>query len=62
MNRSLNGPGSKIFHRPVTGVHNRTLGILFDLVECLVQRDFGYVRSNNTHESFCRASGNARES
>ncbi|KAJ1324138.1 hypothetical protein MN608_10198 [Microdochium nivale] len=30
------------FRRPVIGVHNRTTGILFDVVECLIQRNFGY--------------------
>lgn len=34
---------STIFRRPVTGVHNRTYGLLFDLLECLVQRDFSYM-------------------
>ncbi|KAJ5157972.1 uncharacterized protein N7500_007623 [Penicillium coprophilum] len=33
---------SYIFGRKVTGVHNRTAGIVFDLIECLVQRDFAY--------------------
>lgn len=30
------------FGRPVIGIHNRTSGILFDVIECLVQRNFGY--------------------
>ncbi|KAH7018109.1 uncharacterized protein B0I36DRAFT_354421 [Microdochium trichocladiopsis] len=30
------------FRRPVIGIHNRTSGILFDVVECLIQRNFGY--------------------
>ncbi|KAJ5779940.1 hypothetical protein N7457_005100 [Penicillium paradoxum] len=30
------------FGRKVTGVHNRTAGIVFDLLECLIQRDFAY--------------------
>ncbi|KAK0384464.1 hypothetical protein NLU13_8550 [Sarocladium strictum] len=30
------------FKRPILGIHNRTSGILFDVVECLVQRNFGY--------------------
>lgn len=34
---------STIFRRPVTGVHNRTYGLIFDLFECLVQRDFSYM-------------------
>ncbi|KAJ5970128.1 uncharacterized protein N7479_000046 [Penicillium vulpinum] len=33
---------SHIFGRKVTGVHNRTAGIVFDLIECLIQRDFAY--------------------
>ncbi|TGZ77422.1 hypothetical protein EX30DRAFT_199684 [Ascodesmis nigricans] len=31
-----------IFGRHVTGVHNTTYGVLWDLVECLIQRDFLY--------------------
>jgi hypothetical protein len=27
------------FHRPVTGLNNRTFGFWFDFLECLVQRD-----------------------
>ena len=30
------------FGRPVLGVHNRTSGVIFDVVECLIQRNFGY--------------------
>ncbi|POR35535.1 Uncharacterized protein TPAR_04277 [Tolypocladium paradoxum] len=30
------------FGRPVLGIHNRTCGIIFDVVECLVQRNFTY--------------------
>lgn len=30
------------FGRPVVGIHNRTSGILFDVIECLIQRNFGY--------------------
>ncbi|CAG8080936.1 unnamed protein product [Penicillium salamii] len=33
---------SYTFGRKVTGVHNRTAGIVFDLIECLIQRDFSY--------------------
>ncbi|KAG0633965.1 hypothetical protein HOY80DRAFT_988791 [Tuber brumale] len=33
---------SEIFGRPVTGIHNRTYGTVFDLVECLIQRCFSY--------------------
>ncbi|KAI0474956.1 hypothetical protein GGR56DRAFT_675134 [Xylariaceae sp. FL0804] len=29
------------FKRPVIGVHNRTSGIIFDVLECLIQRNFG---------------------
>ncbi|KAI1463578.1 uncharacterized protein F4812DRAFT_453520 [Daldinia caldariorum] len=34
------------FKRPVIGVHNRTTGIIFDVVECLIQRNFGYATSD----------------
>ncbi|KAI1346712.1 hypothetical protein F5Y01DRAFT_264753 [Xylaria sp. FL0043] len=34
------------FKRPILGVHNRTTGIIFDVVECLIQRNFGYATSD----------------
>lgn len=30
------------FKRPILGIHNKTNGILFDVIECLVQRNMGY--------------------
>ena len=30
------------FKRPILGIHNRTSGIIFDVIECLVQRNFCY--------------------
>ncbi|KAI0104312.1 hypothetical protein GGR51DRAFT_230511 [Nemania sp. FL0031] len=30
------------FKRPVLGIHNRTTGIIFDVIECLIQRNFSY--------------------
>ncbi|KAK2609114.1 hypothetical protein QQS21_002341 [Conoideocrella luteorostrata] len=30
------------FGRPVLGIHNRTSGIFFDVIECLIQRNFTY--------------------
>lgn len=30
------------FGRPIVGIHNRTSGIIFDVIECLVQRNLGY--------------------
>lgn len=30
------------FKRPILGIHNKTSGILFDVLECLVQRNLGY--------------------
>ncbi|KND89301.1 hypothetical protein TOPH_06028 [Tolypocladium ophioglossoides CBS 100239] len=30
------------FGRPVLGIHNRTSGIIFDVMECLIQRNFTY--------------------
>lgn len=30
------------FGREVTGIHNRTSGIIFDTIECLIQRNFCY--------------------
>lgn len=34
------------FKRPVLGLHNRTEGIIFDLIECLIQRNFSYATSD----------------
>lgn len=30
------------FGRPIVGIHNRTSGIVFDVIECLVQRSLSY--------------------
>jgi hypothetical protein len=30
------------FKRPILGIHNKTNGILFDVIECLIQRNLGY--------------------
>lgn len=30
------------FRRPVVGIHNQTRGIIFDVLECIIQRDLGY--------------------
>lgn len=30
------------FGRPVEGIHNRTSGIIFDIIECLIQRNFTF--------------------
>ncbi|KAH9203078.1 hypothetical protein DL95DRAFT_322115, partial [Leptodontidium sp. 2 PMI_412] len=29
---------SRTFHRPVVGVHNKTYGVIFDIIQCLIQR------------------------
>ncbi|KAK7992047.1 hypothetical protein PG996_012938 [Apiospora saccharicola] len=34
------------FGRPVMGIHNKTDGIVFDVVECLVQRNFSYATTD----------------
>jgi hypothetical protein len=34
------------FRRPVIGVHNRTYGILFDLLQCILERDFLYATTD----------------
>ncbi|KAG5750048.1 hypothetical protein H9Q70_007292 [Fusarium xylarioides] len=33
---------SRTFHRPVVGIHNRTAGVVFDLIQCLIQRALLY--------------------
>jgi len=30
------------FGRPVLGVHNKTSGVIFDVLQCLIQRNFNY--------------------
>ncbi|KAF2270663.1 hypothetical protein CC78DRAFT_611543 [Lojkania enalia] len=30
------------FRRPIIGVHNRTYGIIFDLIQCIIERNFAY--------------------
>ncbi|KAF2013267.1 hypothetical protein BU24DRAFT_233624 [Aaosphaeria arxii CBS 175.79] len=30
------------FRRPVTGVHNPTYGVIFDLIQCIIERNFCY--------------------
>jgi hypothetical protein len=30
------------FRRPMIGVHNRTWGIIFDLIQCIIERNFSY--------------------
>ncbi|KAJ9646628.1 hypothetical protein H2199_002677 [Coniosporium tulheliwenetii] len=30
------------FRRPITGVHNTTAGLIFDIVQCLTERNFSY--------------------
>ncbi|KAM4056599.1 alpha/beta-Hydrolase [Hirsutella rhossiliensis] len=34
------------FGRPVMGIHNRTSGMLFDIIECLIQRNFTYATAD----------------
>ncbi|KAK1757240.1 hypothetical protein QBC47DRAFT_412558 [Echria macrotheca] len=34
------------FKRPILGIHNKTSGIIFDVVECLVQRNLGYATTD----------------
>ncbi|EXF76696.1 hypothetical protein CFIO01_03507 [Colletotrichum fioriniae PJ7] len=37
---------SRTFQRPITGVHNRTSGIIFDLIQCLLERCFYFGTSD----------------
>ncbi|POS70155.1 hypothetical protein DHEL01_v211452 [Diaporthe helianthi] len=34
------------FGRPIIGVHNRTDGVILDVIECLIQRNFGYATND----------------
>ncbi|TDZ41196.1 hypothetical protein CTRI78_v009868 [Colletotrichum trifolii] len=42
---------ARTFRRPVTGVHNATSGIIFDLIQCLLERCF-YYGSKDTRECY----------
>ncbi|KAK8162964.1 hypothetical protein BKA80DRAFT_274150 [Phyllosticta citrichinensis] len=33
---------ARIFRRQVTGVHNPTNGLIFDLIQCMIERNFSY--------------------
>ncbi|KZZ93716.1 hypothetical protein AAL_05432 [Moelleriella libera RCEF 2490] len=33
---------ARTFHRPIIGVHNQTAGIIFDVIQCLLERCFYY--------------------
>lgn len=37
---------SRAFHRPVVGIHNKTNGIIFDIIQCLIQRSLLVATSN----------------
>ncbi|KAJ5762253.1 uncharacterized protein N7511_005635 [Penicillium nucicola] len=37
---------SRTFHRPVIGVHNRTSGVVFDIIQCLIQRSLLFATSD----------------
>ena len=34
------------FKRPILGIHNQTSGVVFDVIECLIQRNFNYATSD----------------
>ncbi|PVH69059.1 hypothetical protein DL98DRAFT_626973 [Cadophora sp. DSE1049] len=40
---------SRTFHRPVTGVHNKTSGIIFDVIQILIQRCLNYATLDVRH-------------
>ncbi|KKY26163.1 hypothetical protein UCDDS831_g01673 [Diplodia seriata] len=33
---------ARIFGRPITGIHNKTNGLIFDLVQCMIERNLNY--------------------
>ncbi|KAK1974794.1 hypothetical protein LZ30DRAFT_639691 [Colletotrichum cereale] len=37
---------SRTFHRPIVGVHNPTAGIIFDIIQCLLERCFYFGTSD----------------
>ncbi|KAJ5006109.1 hypothetical protein K4K48_004932 [Colletotrichum sp. SAR 10_66] len=47
---------SRTFHRPITGVHNKTAGIIFDTIQCLVERCF-YFGTTDTRECYALIAG-----
>ncbi|EFQ33678.1 uncharacterized protein GLRG_08607 [Colletotrichum graminicola M1.001] len=36
----------RTFHRPILGIHNETAGIIFDVIQCLIERCFYYGTSD----------------
>ena len=40
---------SSIFKRPVLGIHNRSYGAVFDLIECIVHRCFSYATKDTRY-------------
>ncbi|OLN91640.1 hypothetical protein CCHL11_06597 [Colletotrichum chlorophyti] len=42
---------SRTFHRPITGVHNKTSGIIFDTIQCLLERCF-YFGTTDTRKCY----------
>lgn len=34
------------FKRPILGIHNQTSGVIFDVIECLIQRNLNYATSD----------------
>ena len=40
---------AKMFRRPILGIHNPTYGIIFDVLECIIQRTFSYPTRDIRH-------------
>ncbi|WQF80642.1 Putative alpha/Beta hydrolase [Colletotrichum destructivum] len=40
---------SRTFHRPITGIHNKTAGIIFDTIQCLLERCFYFGTTDTRH-------------
>ena len=51
---------SSIFQRPVTGFQNRTHGVVYDLIECIVQRSFSHI-TEDTRRTYLYLKGELKK-
>ncbi|KAK6221272.1 hypothetical protein QIS74_04840 [Colletotrichum tabaci] len=47
---------ARTFHRPITGIHNKTSGIIFDTIQCLLERCF-YFGTSDTRRCYSVLTG-----
>ncbi|KAJ0163655.1 hypothetical protein CTA2_2630, partial [Colletotrichum tanaceti] len=51
---------ARTFHRPITGVHNKTSGIVFDIIQCLLERCF-YFGTTDARQCYAVLAGQMAE-